>query len=436
MVGISLFGDEARGGSTFQSDRLLGTKTGLVNEVRFDESQRGPERTVFGTAETASMVRTLPQDLEADTDFASLGAGQTTDRARLSTLGEFAERYCAHWGPSADEQAVTATYSELDGSPKEPIPFEYLRRYAGDQLRELEQSPFTPETEVTWVAGRHLCSRETLYAPAELVYVREEKRHFYSNSSGLACGETLSDAIVGGIYEAVERDAFMRTWFLGETPAQLATDSIPELAAYGEALADTDAEVRLLRLDAPGDFHAVGAAYVSDGDAMPKFVLSADAHLSLRSAIEGALLELAQTLDSIESGLASRDEAALSKVKRHLRHERSTLELGENITYYVFPDHFDEVSGLFAGDVETPTAPERSFETPRAELRACLDGFGDRDVSPLAFDVTTRDVHELGWSVVSMVLPELVPYSRPDVPPIRHPGLAGSDLRDACHPLG
>lgn len=436
MVGIRLVVHDEGDESTFQSDRLVGSKTGLVNELRFKNPQRGREHTVLATVETASMTRTLPQPLEQDTDFASAGNGRTVDRTRLSTLGEFAERYCAHWLPSDDDEAVvTGTYSDVERAGN-PIPFEYLRRYRPEQLRDLDRSAFAEGTTTRWVAGRDLRSGRTVHVPEELVYIRSEKRHFYSSSNGSACGDTLGDAVVGGIHEAVERDAVMRAWFLGETPTRLALDSYPEVAAYRDAIADARSTVTVVEFDAPGDFHAVGATYVNDRDAMPKFLFCADAALCLRSAVEGALSELAQALDIVTSALAFRDAEDLARIEHRITEEKPALELGDNVMYYLYPEHFEDVAPLLDGATETATAEPRSFETGRAELRECLDAFGDREVTPVAFDVTTRDVRELGWSVASVVVPELVPFCRPGIPPARHPVLADHELRDACHPLG
>src|SRR5262249_33636160 len=75
---------------------------------------------------------------------------------------------------------------------------------------------FTADTEVAWVKGRTLLSREPAWLPAELVYLSDtacaEGPIGYATSSGAACGETSTATIERGLCELLERDAFMIIW--------------------------------------------------------------------------------------------------------------------------------------------------------------------------------------------------------------------------------
>ena len=68
------------------------------------------------------------------------------------------------------------------------------------------------------------------------------------------------------------------------------------------------------------------------------------------------------------------------------------------------------------------------------ELGACLDRLADADCTPLAVEVTTPDVREVGIRVVRVVVPELVPFPPASLRPTDHPALAETDLPEMPHP--
>ena len=68
-----------------------------------------------------------------------------------------------------------------------------------------------------WVKGRSLTRGVEVYVTACFVYVpyRFTTREEFITlpiSTGLACGSTVEDAVLRGLYEVVERDAFAITW--------------------------------------------------------------------------------------------------------------------------------------------------------------------------------------------------------------------------------
>src|SRR5205823_13179253 len=71
-------------------------------------------------------------------------------------------------------------------------------------------------TRVAWVEGRSLPRGEQAWLPAELVFLAPidgmDAPIGYATSSGTACAESRTDAIVRGLCEILERDAFMLVW--------------------------------------------------------------------------------------------------------------------------------------------------------------------------------------------------------------------------------
>ena len=96
-----------------------------------------------------------------------------------------------------------ASYNTLDRNQR--LPFEYIPSYVN--------SCFDKQSVVTWMSLRGLQSNQPLYYPASLVsldssYLSEPMSTFPWSSNGLASGLTVEDAVLSGLYEVIERDAW------------------------------------------------------------------------------------------------------------------------------------------------------------------------------------------------------------------------------------
>ena len=172
------------------------------------------------------------------------GTGLTRAQAAAACVGEALERYSATYVPS--ERLAVATAAELGEAAVAPERFGLFsaRQYAqpGFPFR-----PFARDTPVPWVAGWSLPDRREAWLPAELVFLADTRtdggqRIGYATSSGLACAKTLDAALVRGLCEVLERDAFMIVW----------STSLPlPLLDWSAPRAPLGARRRALRCDRP-----------------------------------------------------------------------------------------------------------------------------------------------------------------------------------------
>lgn len=96
-----------------------------------------------------------------------------------------------------------SSYITLDRDQR--LPFKYIPSYVN--------SCFDKRSVVTWMRVRGLRSNQTFCYPASLVsldksYLSEPMNTFPWSSNGLASGLTVEDAILSGLYEVIERDAW------------------------------------------------------------------------------------------------------------------------------------------------------------------------------------------------------------------------------------
>ncbi|MFC7081171.1 YcaO-like family protein [Halorussus caseinilyticus] len=411
--------------------RAIGSKTGLINSVYLSLPNRQDPETYLSIPETAELERLV--GTEDRLNLGLSGKGTDLDKTVMSAIGETIERYCLCW-PDARDQMVEATYEEIQDRG-EVVDWEYLNVF-GEEFREQQLDPVSKDTELLWTTGTNLLTGEDVYVPSEYVWIRVQSLdnlpwHFLGSSSGCAAGGSLRSALLGSIYEAVERDAFMRTWCRQSSPEQISLDGYPEVREVKEDLMENEyLDVDLFEFDSDIDIPTVGVAFTNQRDERPKFIMGGSAALDPTTTMIEAMNEAAQ-------GWPYSNYMATEYDVEEIDAEDAVDNFDVNILYYGLPENYDEVSFLMEGE---PTAmADRDYPDPtgwseQEELDYCLDQLEDAGCTPIAFDMTTPDAREVGISVTRVFIPELVFLSPPAALPTEHPEFDGETLTDKPHP--
>ncbi|ELZ10815.1 hypothetical protein C479_08388 [Halovivax asiaticus JCM 14624] len=413
-----------------QYQRLIGKKTGLINSLYGLQQSRGQPEASLSQPITASVGWLAEADGELE--LALGGKGQTLESSYLSAIGETVERYSLCF-PEPDD-FVTASYDEL-AAREAVIDFEYLDIYS-EAIRDERLAPLTHETEISWTAGTHLITGEAVYVPVQLVWMQfgpdyHEHPRFLGTSNGAAAGSSLTNALLGSLYELIERDAFMKMWCRQETPDRVDLSSMPDVRAFvDERIPQEHISVQPVVYDSPLAMTSVGGALINERDERPKFILGGNTSVSPAEAVRGAIVESIQGLPFIAEIAMNHDPSELDP-----GHAEDNFE--ENVLYYALPENFDEVAFIVDGDHETrPTDRETSGWDKRDELDYCLEELDRVGYTPIGFDVTTPDVARAGPRVTKVIVPELVPITPPGTLPVNHPAFDGErdELTAKPHP--
>lgn len=402
-----------------RAERCLGRLCGLVTGLEFKQSDREMGDFVATRLETTDISQTLPQRVEGQLSINASGGGWTTTEATTTSLCEFLERYSMYWPV---ENAVVRSHDDLTSEGKSVLDVEYLEVWDERDLEDAGLDPFDAETDIEWVPGVDVLSGDTVYVPTELVSfasVLDGPTRFPTSTSGTACGSSLAQATLGALYEQVERDAIMRTWYSQVSPSRLDLSGLPELARVRNQLTSAHSHIELLTPPTPTECSVVASAWVDDRDRVPKFLLFAGAHLTQEGAIRAALKETAEGLVQTKYRLAHNGDAPVDEID-----PSRVYDFTKNVDYYMHPENFDSVRFMLDGDTVEPTAPsETTFHNHEEELRRVFETLAKTELTPIAVDITAADVQELGMYVVGTCIPELVAMALPGVPPVNHPEL-------------
>jgi ribosomal protein S12 methylthiotransferase accessory factor len=239
------------------------------------------------------------------------GKGHTPQEAKISAIMEAIERFS---GEPRDIGMVKGSYEALCKSYRVLDPFTLnlpkLRRYSHNENLE-------------WVQGHSLISGEEIFVPAEAVFhpYRRENQLFRTNTNGLATGNVIEEAILHGLLEVIERDA----WSLFELGVIKGKDlQVEHCNLAGELLRKfRDASVQVYIKNITSDIGIPTIAVAIDDEVTkdPALLsLGVGSHLVPEVALVRALTEAAQSRLTTIHG--TREDTYKAVFARRIGYER------------------------------------------------------------------------------------------------------------------
>lgn len=189
----------------------------------------------------------------ARTVVGSTGKGATLVAARVSGAMEAIEMHHAEFA------AFDVFEASLDDLQRQDRPLLDVHR-----IPMVRHQRLLPEAPLAWTAGEDVASGSPVLVPFSCVHLRPPckglplaRSPFQRSSNGLASGNTRLEAILAGMYEVIERDAYALArarpgfWSHGARVVDLRALELPEVTPLLAACAA--AEVMVMVLDMTSD---------------------------------------------------------------------------------------------------------------------------------------------------------------------------------------
>jgi ribosomal protein S12 methylthiotransferase accessory factor len=372
--------------------------TGIVREVVPLMAAADESRLPAWACSLASASRTIGH---ATVGFSG-SAHVSPAHARAASIGEALERYAATF---CGREVIVSTANELAPAAVEPTRFALFheRQFATG----IPFERFTGSSTLSFVEAVSLQTGEPGLIPAQLVYLglprEDEPTIGYATSNGLACGQTLEDAILAGLLELVERDAMMIAWNARLSLPRLAWDDDVELLSV-ERNAFSDTGLRYWVLDGSPFLGIPVALALVEGAAGERatFGVGAASAPTVASAWCKALAE-AFSVHRWLRELTHRDGTAIPASRFDVR------TFDDHLLFYATPERARQLGFLTSSVEIQPTSEVAPLpgETTAARIDSVVALLADRGIEPYAVDVTSADVAELGVAVARVVAPQL-----------------------------
>jgi thiazole/oxazole-forming peptide maturase SagD family component len=324
-------------------------------------------------------------------------------KALKRTLSEFIERFLWQTRRVSKSSTRTATIEEMQNVAA--FPLEKLAGYSPEQKKKSLFLDTTPHDSFTWIPVISLLRRRKRWAPLQLISGAHfntvciksptEKLLRESTTNGLATSwNSRSEAILRGLLELIERDAFAVLWTRGITPTRIA---IPNDKEVSRRLRRADLEVVYLSLPTDFPVHVIAAAVLDTTKKGPAFALGMKASFDLEKAAEGSLREALSLRHEL------RDGSLWNKKAKPLKECSTRID---RLVAWSQPENLAHVDFLFNGE-EVPfkkTIEKYSVKEQLSLLKKIMEVKG---YSPFFYEHT----HSLQKNLhtVSVIVPELMP---------------------------
>lgn len=331
-------------------------------------------------------------------------------------LLEGLERYAGQF-PRAKRTVVHDAYANLAPHALDPAGLGYHPAfYHGHGLY---YAPYSPTEPMHWVWGYSLRDRVPRLVPEQLVYYldrRTEQRKFVQEcSNGCASGSCPEEALLHGMLELIERDAFLLAWYgsarLAEIDPATCRDETVHFMLDRVNLLGYDVHLYDTRADLP--IPVVTAVAVRRDGGLGQLCFAAGASLDPDDAVRAALCETASYVPGFDERVAASEPELRAMVEDYTR----VTELSHHALLYGLPEMAKHADFLFDGPPPQPMselyADWLRIRPATTDLRADVEyltgliaGLGG-DV--LAVDQTCPEQSIAGVHTMAVVAPALVP---------------------------
>jgi ribosomal protein S12 methylthiotransferase accessory factor len=321
------------------------------------------------------------------------GKGISTEHAKASAMMEGFERYSAE---KQDENIVTGTVSEIS-SKGNIIDIESLNLPKDFKKENIDTM------NLEWNICHDLISGNDFYIPSNAIYhpyVLEDntcQNLFKSNTNGLASGNSLEEAILHGIFEVIERDAWSIFELTHKNSAQIDLGSI-ESDIINDALEKfSENEINIKLMDLTADIKVPTIAASADDTLLKDaglLTLGIGTHLDPEVAVLRALTEVAQSRATQIHG--AREDTVRADFARTAGYERM-----KRINRYYFEDDENKIA---LSDIEN-----KSTDSITEDIDIVLCELKKNEIEHVLYYDLTRP--ELNVNVVRVIIPTMELYS-------------------------
>ena len=369
--------------------------------------------------------------------------------ALWKAIGEAVERDIWATENNLVKNVLRLPYEKIAG---EALNIFKLAGFSEEQKANNPDFHFDKKTIFGWVPAKPLTGYtkdDNVFCPAQLInsfYFRKnvtasEKEPLLRRciTTGLATGNFLEEAIVKGILEIIERDAYIISYLNRLSPPVIDFENLSyqdeELEKVYKSFKRYNLEVHLVKLPTDFKVHVISAIIIDKTGKGPAFVIGNSAKFDLKTAILGALSEALLIRFSLKNNWEEKKEKDLGVSENFGQFDR--------MIYWARPENFERLTFMTAGEnIQLDLVAEGNFFQNGIEkekegyykerLTELTKELQEKALEACYVEMTEQGTKKLGIRSVQVVIPELQPIHLEE----KYPCLGGKRLQEVPKKLG
>lgn len=373
-----------------QGLRLVGKGTPIRQLVKLHRRPMEFPFHVWGTRISEDVEGRIAESVDR---FVGCGISEDNQQAIAAACGEALERYTFALTNERLETLPIESNHSVNAEFLFNLPF--LLPRSVDRQTWCEQAIKSSSRWLScWQVNQDQQWRETKL-PVEFV-TPLGTFNLFQTTNGMACGTSLVDAMQRGLKEVVERDALMLVWSSGTAGKMVKLeDYLPPhylKSIYRMAQQQVTTLLReITTVEGYKVFLGIIAYFPPEGH--PSFAFGAGADTNAKDAAKHAFREACLGWKSVSWRVGEQDFFAF----RQNPSDSLPSSFSQHAELYFNPEMFAHVSFLFESENQQKSGQVKGILQPI-----------ETDIFLL--DLTPSDVREMGFSIVKVIVPGLVPF--------------------------
>jgi ribosomal protein S12 methylthiotransferase accessory factor len=382
--------------------------------VCFSNQFAGAAMTLSMEQEKPTAFNTRLKSTPSASAAKAAGLGFTTEQAVFRAVGEAVERFCGLLIQKEKHRFCLGTYREMQSAYRLLDP-EALntteREIDGSAQRDgiYRIYRLTKDTTIRWLSVVQSDTGEEMWVPAMAGFLGTRpismvEQYLEQTSGGLSCHQSLEAALLGGLCELVERDAFTAMWLLRCQPPSVcledAANASPEVQRMADELAATTFQISVNDLTSDIGIPVYLATLLND--ARPYAIVGAGCHPVPAVALEKAFREVLMSVANL--GIYAEPNITSVSAEENIR------SMHDHSHFYAFHDLRSRFDFYLRNNTNIPVPANLHEGATDAELLSwCLKKMAARGFKVFHNDLTLPEIARCGFRVVKVIVPGLLP---------------------------
>ena len=404
---------------------IKGYRSHAFNDLRqtvfenFVDPKTGVFNVLLDEYESPFSVSVANLPLPVGKDEVGVGRTLSYDQSQTVAILEGIERY-AGMEPRGKKTTVFDSYNNLSHIALDPRRLG-LHSEAQYNMPGFPFKPFDPAKKMYWVWGYCLTTNAPMLVPETCAYYGLNYRDgvqnafVYEISNGCSLGGNLQEAILHGMFEVIERDAFLMAWYRKLRLKKINNGSIADketqimLTKFEQV---TNYAVYLFDMTLENEVPSVWALAKNKGDNGMNILCAAGAHFDPIKAIQNSLHELAGILIALQEKFENRKTALYEMVHdSHLvKHmEDHSLLYGLKETEKRFDFLLDAHEREYT--LDELYGDKQYTGVLSSDLQKLIQRFRDLELDIIVIDQTSEEMKRNALACVKVLIPGMLPMT-------------------------